>query len=161
MISVCILNTLFSVKNGIQISNPISTDILKVLKEPFNINKRGIDVNSIYSDPEGIPDSRISDFGNITLYAKERHGIEYERTQFQLVLVFLSIFSCMVLTNWGRTNGAPISYGNNDAALISFWIKITVLWVFFLFELRYLQAKSHYALFTRTKKNSKIYQSKV
>lgn len=35
------------------------------------------------------------------------------------------------------------------------WIKISVQWIFFLFELRYLQAKSHYALF----KNNKEYNN--
>lgn len=128
MIVIGLINTLFAVKNGIMLSNPFSTDILKVLKEPFDIKKRGIDVNSIFSDPDGIPDKRISDFGNITLYANETEGIAYERAQFQLVLVFLSCFSCMVLTDWGNPNGAPLSLsdGNHGMLLTFLYLSISI-----------------------------------
>jgi hypothetical protein len=47
----------------------------------------------------------------------------------------------MILTNWGKTNGAPTSGGNgSDAqALESMWLKIVAQWVFLVLYCRVLQ----------------------
>lgn len=47
----------------------------------------------------------------------------------------------MILTNWGKTNGAPAEGTGSDAAAgnESMWLKIVSQWIFLILYLRVLQ----------------------
>jgi len=45
----------------------------------------------------------------------------------------------MILTNWGKTNGAPASVGDHRESNESLWLKIVSQWLFLIFYVRVLQ----------------------
>ena len=56
-------------------------------------------------------------------------GTGKERSFFHALLCLASCYACMVLTSWGKTDGAPEAAGDSYSSM---WIKIISLWVFYL-----------------------------
>ena len=70
--------------------------------------------------------------------AEESSGTPYERVFFHILMVLLVCYCNMILTNWGKANGAPEGYGSDRVANESMWLKILSQWVFLLLQCRAL-----------------------
>ena len=53
----------------------------------------------------------------------------------------VSCYGAMILTNWGKTNGAPQEGSGSNASTgdESMWLKIVSQWVFLMLYIRVLQ----------------------
>lgn len=68
-------------------------------------------------------------------------GTPYERGFYHLLLMLVCCYSAMILTNWGRTDGAPASAGSAAVSQESLWLKITGQWVFLLLFVKTLHVR--------------------
>lgn len=69
---------------------------------------------------------------------EESSGTPHERVYFHVLMVLLVCYCCMILTNWGKTNGEPEGYGSERVGAESMWLKILSQWVFFALQCRAL-----------------------
>lgn len=60
-------------------------------------------------------------------------GPAKERMFFHVIMAFASCYGAMVLSSWGRVDGAPEDAANQSfAGAESMWLKIISLWIFYL-----------------------------
>ena len=70
--------------------------------------------------------------------ADESSGTPHERVFFHVLMILLVCYSNMILTNWGKPNGAPEGYGSERVGLESMWLKILSQWFFIILHCRAL-----------------------
>jgi len=64
---------------------------------------------------------------------EESSGSSNERMYFHALMCLASCYGSMVLTSWGKTNGAPEATGDYSfAGAESMWLKIISTWLFML-----------------------------
>mmetsp|Transcript_3672 Transcript_3672/g.5144 ORF Transcript_3672/g.5144 Transcript_3672/m.5144 type:complete len:455 (+) Transcript_3672:145-1509(+) len=61
-----------------------------------------------------------------------------DRMVFHFLLCAGSVFMAMGLTNWGSTDGSPVSVGDSWESTLSFWMKVSTQWILLLMQLRVL-----------------------
>lgn len=66
-------------------------------------------------------------------------GTPRERSFFHLLMILVCCYATMILTNWGNTDGSPVSSGDHTRANESMWLKIVSQWLFLIFYCRVLQ----------------------
>lgn len=66
-------------------------------------------------------------------------GTAHERFFFHILMLLVSCYGAMILTNWGQTNGAPAAVGGGRQQRESMWLIIVSQWVFLLLYVRVLQ----------------------
>lgn len=71
---------------------------------------------------------------------EDASGSPIERVFFCVIMILVSCYSTMILTNWGKTNGEPVSGGNTNEMYESQWLKIISQWLFLLFYMKVLHA---------------------
>lgn len=69
---------------------------------------------------------------------EESSGTPHERVYFHILMILLVCYCNMILTNWGKANGAPEGYGSDRVGEESMWLKILSQWVFLLLQCRAL-----------------------
>mmetsp|Transcript_46528 Transcript_46528/g.80183 ORF Transcript_46528/g.80183 Transcript_46528/m.80183 type:complete len:449 (+) Transcript_46528:132-1478(+) len=62
-----------------------------------------------------------------------------DRWTYHSMLASGSLFMAMTLTDWGTTDGSPISENTTWEAPTSFWMKVSAQWIVILMQLRVLQ----------------------
>eukprot|EP00981_Chlorochromonas_danica_P016331 scaffold16836_cov258-Ochromonas_danica.AAC.1 len=70
-----------------------------------------------------------------------RSGRPFERAFFHLLFALFSCYLAMILTNWGRSDGAPPSAGKDTTSELSMWLKITSQWIFLLLYCKVLHVQ--------------------
>lgn len=70
--------------------------------------------------------------------SEESSGTPYERVFFHVLMVLLVCYCNMILTDWGKSNGAPDGYGSDRVGAESMWLKILSQWVFIVLQCRAL-----------------------
>jgi hypothetical protein len=68
----------------------------------------------------------------------ESSGTPHERVFFHVLMILLVCYCTMILTNWGKPNGAPEGYGSERVGDESMWLKILSQWVFIMLQCRAL-----------------------
>jgi hypothetical protein len=71
---------------------------------------------------------------------EDASGSPIERVFFCGLMILVSCYSAMVLTNWGKTNGEPVAGGDIGVMYESQWFKIISQWLFLAFYLKVLHA---------------------
>lgn len=61
-----------------------------------------------------------------------------ERVFFHVLMALASAYGAMILTSWGRTNGAPELFGTSVVSNESMWLKIVSQWIFLALYLKML-----------------------
>lgn len=73
--------------------------------------------------------------------APNSSGSPLERLFFVVMMAFVACYGAMILTNWGKTDGAPAGgAGSNGVSVESLWLKIVAQWLFLLFYGKILHA---------------------
>ena len=67
----------------------------------------------------------------------ESSGSYQERMFFHLLMILVSSYGAMILTNWGTTSGSP---DENNVGKESMWFKIISLWIFMAMFFKSLHA---------------------
>lgn len=68
-------------------------------------------------------------------------GTAPERVLYHVIMMLVCCYGSMILTNWGKTNGATAEGSGTSAATSSesMWLKIVSQWIFLILYLRVLQ----------------------
>eukprot|EP00598_Pedospumella_elongata_P012772 CAMPEP_0185011740 /NCGR_PEP_ID=MMETSP1098-20130426/97943_1 /TAXON_ID=89044 /ORGANISM="Spumella elongata, Strain CCAP 955/1" /LENGTH=373 /DNA_ID=CAMNT_0027540781 /DNA_START=400 /DNA_END=1520 /DNA_ORIENTATION=+ len=68
-------------------------------------------------------------------------GTAHERVLYHVIMMLVCCYGSMILTNWGKTNGATAEGSGSSAATSSesMWLKIVSQWIFLILYLRVLQ----------------------
>lgn len=72
---------------------------------------------------------------------ESKSGRPFERAFFHLLFALFSCYLAMILTNWGRSDGAPPSAGKDTTSELSMWLKITSQWIVLLLYCKVLHVQ--------------------
>lgn len=108
-------------KASAPVASPALNDVLTTDTRGDGVAEDGKGSTSVSGDP-----------------ADESSGTPYERVFFHVLMVLLVCYANMILTNWGKTNGAPEGYGSKRVGEESMWLKILSQWVFLILQCRAL-----------------------
>lgn len=75
--------------------------------------------------------------------ATKTSGPPHERVFFHIFLCLVTCYFCMILTSWGKTNGAPIGDGSDGTGTESMWLKILSQWIFLALYCKILHVAYH------------------
>jgi hypothetical protein len=68
----------------------------------------------------------------------ENSGTGHERVFFHILMMMVSCYGAMILTNWGKPYGEPEGSGSDKTPLMSMWLKILSQWLFLAMQWRVL-----------------------
>lgn len=69
---------------------------------------------------------------------QESSGTGHEIVFFHVMMMLVSCYGAMMLTNWGKPDGTPEGDGGNTVPLMSMWLKILSQWAFLAMQCRAL-----------------------
>lgn len=70
------------------------------------------------------------DAGDMAGDDENSSGTPQERVFFHVLMVLVSCYGAMILTNWGKTSGAKLAEGSDVVGNESMWLKIISQWIF-------------------------------
>eukprot|EP01038_Epipyxis_sp_PR26KG_P004047 gene4047-5789_t len=140
---------MYCVVNGtkiLNIFNPEGEGVMLSYANKNNGHSNGdVEASAVTTQPAaGVPSAASSDSNSppSSDIALQSSGTPHERAFFHILMVLLSCYVTMILTNWGSTNGGPPSHAHTSSNE-SMWLKIVSQWVFLLLYCRVLQVAYH------------------
>lgn len=139
----------FCVVNGstiLQIFNASGSGVLETGYGGYGTSDTASDgamdnINTTYEDSQSRPaqigytdEENTSNGGDRrSLAHPDSTGTSKERMFFHGLMCLASCYGCMILTSWGKTNGAPEAVGDYSyAGAEGMWLKMISTWVFYL-----------------------------
>jgi len=116
-----VMNSQFNIKSGSSNSLDSSSINMTNANNSDIINNNSDDGNNLISNGNN---------NSVPAAFNESSGTVHERVFFHLLCAWVSCYGSMVLTNWGKTNGAAESTGSDVTGNESMWFKILSQWIF-------------------------------
>ena len=149
VVIISFITLTYCVVNGTVILNVFNPEGEGVMNSQFNnkaessLNTTNVNNSDINSSSSNSDEGNLISENNTAAAAalSESSGTVHERVFFHFLCMWVSCYGAMVLTNWGKTNGAPEGTGSDVTGNESMWFKILSQWIFIIIYLAALYVK--------------------